>query len=103
MTSKIENVFETKMAELEAMSDIVKFANSRIEDLSTRWDVVGKKSQQAKDWRTGELKWEDDEHTVPYFEDEYGPVPIPEEQISSHDLKQIEAFKSIIKKLEKLI
>lgn len=103
MTSKIENVFETKMAELEALSDIVEFINSKIEDLSTRWGVIGKKSTQATDWRTGELKWEDAEHTIPYYEDEYGATPIPEDEMDARSLKRIEAFKIIAKKLEKLI
>ena len=44
-------------------------------DILTEWGVIGKSEKQAIDWKTKELKWEDEEKTIPVYEDEYGSVP----------------------------
>jgi len=88
-----------KQAEvLERLEDVL---NEIIRDKSMTWDVVGKEEEQARDWRTGELKWEDDEKTVPYFKDKWDYVPKAE--LDEDDQITIDVCNGFLKKLDKLI
>ena len=61
--------------------------------------------EQAKDWRTGELLWEDDEHTRPKMkvDREYDYVRRPEEEITDEDRALEKAVEDIRKILLKMI
>lgn len=100
---KIENNFEKKAAEVQILSDIIGYLNEKLKDLTTNYQPIGKKTEQAKDWRTGELKWEDEEHTIPYYEDEWGYVDVPEDELNDKTKLLVNACKDIAKKLEKLV
>lgn len=97
------NRFQTMKVQAEVLTKIDNLLEELIRDRTTDYRVVGKETEQAKDWRTGELKWEDDEKTIPYFKDKWDYVTKDEDEISEEDRIMIEVCKAFSKKLEKLI
>lgn len=80
----------------EQLNDILRFA-------SCEYKVVGKEEEQSTDWKTGELLWEDEEHTIPKYRDRFDYVPLPEEELPDECRLRVEVCKEFIKKLDKLI
>lgn len=97
------NRFATMKAQAEVLEKLDNLLNDIIRDNTMSYEVVGKKAEQAVDWRTGELKWEDDEHTIPYYCNEYGYVPIPESELSDENRILIDVCKRFSQRLDKLI
>ena len=88
-----------KQAEvLEKLEDVL---NEIIRDKSMTWDVVGKEEEQATSWKTGELLWEDEEHTIPKYKNKYDYVPKAE--LDEDDQITIDVCNGFLKKLDKLI
>lgn len=88
-----------KQAEvLERLEDVL---NEIIRDKSMTWDVVGKEEEQARHWKTDELLWEDEEHTIPKYKNKYDYVPKTE--LDEDDQITIDVCKGFLKKLDKLI
>ena len=85
----LEKLFET-LAEME-------------KDTVNDYRVVGKREEQAKNWRTGELLWEDEEKTIPKYEDKYDYVPIPIEERTPEQVAKLKAIAFIEEALDKLI
>ena len=95
--------FEMMKAQAEVLTKMDNLLDEIIRDKTMDYRVVGKEEEQAKDWRTGELKWEDDEKTIPYFKDKWDYVAKDEDEISEEDRIMIEVCKAFSKKLDKLI
>ena len=95
--------FQMMKVQAEVLEDLEKTLNEMIENLTTSYEVIGKENEQARDWRTGELKWEDDEKTIPYFKNVYGRVPVPADQLDEDAKLKADICKGFIKKLDKLI
>lgn len=95
--------FEMMKAQAEVLTKMDNLLDEIIRDKMMDYRVVGKETEQAKDWRTGELKWEDDEKTIPCFKDKWDYVAKEEDEISEEDRIMIEVCKAFSKKLEKLI
>lgn len=88
-----------KQAEvLERLEDVL---NEIIRDKSMTYDVVGKEEEQARSWKTGELLWEDEEHTIPKYKNKYDYVPKTE--LDEDDQITIDVCNGFLKKLDKLI
>lgn len=88
-----------KQAEvLERLEDVL---NEIIRDKSMTWDVVGKEEEQARSWKTNELLWEDEEHTIPKYKNKYDYVPKAE--LDEDDQITIDVCNGFLKKLDKLI
>lgn len=88
-----------KQAEvLERLEDVL---NEIIRDKSMTWDIVGKEEEQARSWKTDELLWEDEEHTIPKYKNKYDYVPKTE--LDEDDQITIDVCKGFLKKLDKLI
>lgn len=88
-----------KQAEvLERLEDVL---NEIIRDKSMTWDVVGKEEEQARHWKTYELLWEDEEHTIPKYKNKYDYVPKAE--LDEDDQITIDVCNGFLKKLDKLI
>lgn len=88
-----------KQAEvLERLEDVL---NEIIRDKSLTWDVVGKEEEQARSWKTDELLWEDEEHTIPKYKNKYDYVPKAE--LDEDDQITIDVCNGFLKKLDKLI
>lgn len=88
-----------KQAEvLERLEDVL---NEIIRDKSMTWDVVGKEEEQARNWKTDELLWEDEEHTIPKYKNKYDYVP--KKELDEDDQITIDVCNGFLKKLDKLI
>lgn len=70
-------------------------------DVGQIWKVIGKSDEQKKNWKTGELIFDDDGN--PIYQDEWGYVPKPEEDFDDTDRAKLAAIENIRNTLEKLI
>lgn len=95
------NYFESKAIEAKELGDIYNFLQNRLTDVQSKWAVIGKKDEQAKDWKTGELMFEDD--GSPMYRDEYGYVPKTADELTAEDHARITTIKNVMKLLEKAL
>lgn len=97
------NRFQVMKAQAEVLEKLDTLLNEIIKDNTMMYAVIGKQTEQATDWRTGELKWEDEEHTIPYYANEYGYVPIPEDEMTDENRIMLDVCKKFSQKLDKLL
>ncbi len=76
--------------------DIVNAITEQEKNLHTDWRVIGKSDTQAKNWSTGELLWEDDEHTVPKYKDVYGTVELPDDELSEEAMEKRRVYLQVL-------
>ena len=97
------NKFQEKQILAEVLSDLYNTLESREQSVHSEYKRVGKKDVQCKDWRTGELLWEDAEHTIPKMEDDWQTVPKADDELTDDDLLRIKVYKYVMSQLEKMI
>lgn len=97
------NRFAMMKAQAEVLEKLDNLLQDIIKDNSMSYEAIGKEKEQATDWRTGELKWEDEEKTIPYFKTVYGLVPIPEDELYEENKIIMEVCKKFSQKLDKLL
>ena len=90
-----------KKAELEVLEKLFEILNRDEEDAFQRYEKVG--VEQQKDWRTGELKWEDEDCTIPKMTDKYDYVPIKESEMSDEEYAKYMAISAVKAVLEKMV
>lgn len=95
------NNIKVKRITLEYLERLFDNLESYENDTKMSYEVVGKEDEQAKDWRTDELLWEDEDKTIPRYRDKYDYVEKTE--FSEEDKIRLEAIATIKKALEKLI
>ena len=95
--------FATKKAQLEILERFEKTLEEIREETITEYRVVGKESEQARHWKTGELLWEDEEQTIPKFRDRYANVAIPEEELTTEKRAMLVAIDEMYKALDKMV
>lgn len=95
------NRFEKKAIELRLVNGLYQTLEDKLRDCHMTWEAVGETDKQVKDWRTGELKWEDEEKTIPKMEKKYDYVEVPDEEISDDARLEMDVIKEIMSKLEK--
>lgn len=93
--------FTMMRKQAEVLERIENLLEEMIKDTSMTLDVVGKEEEQATSWKTGELLWEDEEHTIPKYRDKYDYVP--KKELDEDDQITIDVCKGFLKKLDKLI
>ena len=98
-----KNVFETKAIAAKELAEIYNRLQGKINDLSMKWAIVGKQETQAKDYKTGELLWEDEDKTIPVFRDKYDDVPKLPEDFTEEDKIRIQTIKKVMALLEKAL
>lgn len=98
----MNTLFMNKKIEASIICDMYDWLESRKRGLLQNYDVIGKEEEQATDWKTGELLWEDDAHTIPQYRNKYGYVDIPEDELSAESKCELEVINNLEKKLEKL-
>lgn len=95
------NKFQMKKHEV----DILTKLNERLTDLEREnllsYEPIGYEENQATDWRTGELLWEDDAHTIPTHRRTYGYVE--KETLTDDEMAYQAAINTIRTALEKLL
>ena len=95
------NKFEEKRIEAEVLSELYENVARKEQDVHEEYTVIGKSEEQDKDWRTGDLLWEDEEKTIPKMKDKYGTVEKTE--LSEEDELKIRVYKRIMAALEKML
>lgn len=97
----------TKLVQKKAQLTVIEKLNDALDDLmkdtACNYQVVGKKSEQARNWKTDELLWEDEEKTIPKYENKYDYVEIPAEELTDDKLALILAISNMRKQLDDLI
>ena len=96
-------ILQNKKAQLTVIEKLYETLAGIRKDNLNEYKVVGKKNEQARHWRTGELLWEDEEKTIPRYEDEYDYVPIPEENLTAEQKATLQAVHDIKKVLTSMI
>ena len=92
-----------KMAQLEIIGELLDTLDRKLDDVTHDYRVVGKEDEQATSWKTGELLWEDEEHTIPKMKDRWENVEIPEDEWSDDVKAKVGAIEEIQEKLKKMI
>lgn len=95
------NKFKEKQILAELLDELYTTIDRKEQDARTEYKITGKTETQAKDWRTGELRWEDEEKTIPKMEDKWETVP--KESLSEDDEIRIKMCQHIKTQLEKMI
>ena len=96
-------IFTEKKAVLEVLERLWNELDAQLKDATFSYEIVGKEEEQATDWRTGELQWEDEEKTIPVYRNKYGYVPIPEEKLTDDQYATVQAVATVRAMLEKLV
>ena len=95
------NKFKEKQFTAEILNDLYEEVESKERNIRTKYEPIGEK--QEKDWRTGELKWEDEEQTIPKMTKEYGYVDKDEDELTEEDRMKLKVCQNIKAQLEKMI
>lgn len=96
------NKFKERQIEAEILGELYEKLENDLKYTTKSYEHVGKEDEQATDYRTGELRWEDEEKTIPYYRDRYDYVDIPEEKLSDEQRLKVKVIKNIMAKLEKM-
>ena len=101
-TNTVSKVMQKK-AELEYIEQLLRNLENERQYATTRYQQVGVTDEQEKNWKTGELIWEDDEHTIPKYKEKYDYVDIADEDLTDEERVKIQAIDKLSDYLEKLI
>lgn len=96
------NKFKERQFEAEVLGELYEELENKLKSTMSRYECVGKEEEQARDWRTNELLWEDEEKTIPKYRDRYEYVPMPETNLTDEEKLKVKVIKNIMTKLEKL-
>ncbi len=102
-TEKKVSVIAEKREMLEILERFERVLNDEEEDVGKIYKIVGKETEQARDWKTDELKWEDEEKTIPLYRDKYDYVDKTEDEMTDKDYARLSAIKKLREALEKMI
>lgn len=97
------SAIKVKKAVLEVLEVLEDRLDTEKRDVTMVYDVIGKETEQAKHWKTGELKWDDEEQTIPHYDNVYDYVDKKPEQYTDDDFAKLEAIETIRKALYELI
>ena len=87
----------------EALCEVYEAVVQKEKDIRQEYRRVGFEEEQATDWRTGELLWEDEEKTVPKYRDKYDYVNKDDSELTDEDWAKINAYQYIMSQLEKML
>jgi hypothetical protein len=96
------NKFKTKKAEAEILDELYMRVEEKLADTYTEYRPTDEQ-EQDKDWRTGELLWEDEEQTIPKMKPVWKYMEIPEEELNEDKQAIVKACKTIMTALEKML
>jgi hypothetical protein len=95
------NKFKEKQILAEILSDLYEEVEQKEKSVRTNYTAIGE--VQDKDWRSGELLWEDEEKTIPKMTKEWGYVDKDEEDLTEDDRIKLKVCQHIKSQLEKMI
>lgn len=93
--------FEEKRILASVLNDLYESVDTMERAVHLEYKRVGE--EQAKDWRTGELKWEDEEKTIPKMTDKWENVTKDDEDLTEEDKLKIKVYQYVKSQLEKMI
>ena len=93
------NKFQEKKILAELLNDLYNVVEEKENETRREYKVVGE--EQDKDWRTGELKWEDDEQTIPKMTAKWDYAP--KEELTEEDMIRLNMCQHIKTQLEKML
>lgn len=96
------NKFMERKIEAEILSEIYEELETKLKYATKRYECVGKEEEQARDWRTNELLWEDEEKTIPKYRDKYDYVTVLDSELTEEEKLRAKVIKSVMAKLEKI-
>lgn len=94
---------QIKKAELEVYEALLNELDQLEKGTMTDFRIIGTSDEQETDWRTGELKWEDEEKTIPKYRSIWGDVELTEDEMSEERIAKRKAIASIRAAIEKMI
>ena len=95
------NTIKEKRMLLEVLETLMDSIETMERDTKQEWACVGKETEQARNWKTDELEWEDEEKTIPHFKNKYEYVE--KEILTEDDTIKLRAIDKVKSALEKLI
>lgn len=102
-TEKNISSIKEKKEILEILERFESILGDEYKDVAMIYKVVGKEEEQATNWKTGELLWEDEEKTIPKYRDRYDYVDRTEDEITDVEYAKASAIEKVRKHLEQLI
>ena len=96
------NKFMERKIEAEILGELYEKLENDLKYATKSYERVGKETEQARDYKTGELLWDDEEHTIPRFRDNWDYVDVPEDKLTDEAKLKIKVIKNVMAKLEKL-
>lgn len=94
----------TKRAMLEVLERLYRDLDDEKQNCLQVYKQVGvDETKQRRSWKTDELLWEDEEHTIPQYEPIYDYVDKTDEEMSDEDVAKLDAINTIVKTLDKLV
>jgi hypothetical protein len=96
------NKFKAMQAKAEILDELYVRVQERYKSAFQEYRNTGKQ-EQAVDWKTSELLWEDEEKTIPKMKDVYDFVDVPEDELSEDQLAKIWACETLLEALEKML
>ena len=97
------NKFKEKQFMAEILDRLYREVQNEEDNCSQDYRKVGVTDEQDKNWRTGELLWEDEEKTIPKMKEKWDYVRKSEEDMDEDDYAKIRACQYIKTQLEKMI
>jgi DNA gyrase inhibitor GyrI len=95
------NKFQEKKYLAEVLNELYESVDHKEQDIHYTYQVVGE--EQAKDWRTDELLWLDEEKTIPKMRDKWANISKSEDEITEEDKMKIKVCQYIKTQLEKML
>ena len=96
-----------KFKEKQTLAEILNTLYTSVEEMETEcrreYRRVGTTEEQDTNWRTGELLWEDEAHTIPKMKDKWEYVMKSEEDMSEDDFIRLKMCQYVKAQLEKMI
>ena len=96
------NKFKAMQAKAEILDGLYTDVKEKYKSAFQEYCKTGEQ-EQVKDWKTGELQWEDEEKTIPVMRDIYDWIDVPEDELSEEQLAKIWACENILEALEKMV
>lgn len=96
---RIVDLFTLTRAKLTVFDDLLCHLSYKYNDLLKKSVEDGE--EQRRDYHTGELKWLDEEHTVPDMRIVYKEVPVTQEELDDNQFAQLKCIEQIIETLKK--
>ena len=100
-TKPVINRLDVISAKGEILRKLADSLKSYEQDTLYEYKCVGKEEEQARDWRTDELKWEDEEKTIPYYRDKYEYVKVSEAEMTDERRAALVAIEEVKAFLDK--